>query len=137
MVWLQKLSFPQVSAARQVRVTLKSCGQRVAGVCQEASVDVEWYRKRRDLLYDGLTTIGYEMVKPGGAFYLFPRSPLADDQAFARLALEERLLVVPGSGFGTAGHFRIAYCTVSEETIERSLPVFEKVRQRALEQAAG
>jgi aspartate aminotransferase len=111
--------------------------QRVAGVCQDASVDVEWYRQKRDLLYDGLTSIGYEMVKPGGAFYLFPRSPLEDDQAFARLALEERLLVVPGSGFGTPGHFRIAYCTVSEETIERALPVFEQVRRGVLEAGSG
>ena len=111
--------------------------QRVAGACQEASVDVEWYRQKRDLLYDRLTSMGYEMVKPGGAFYLFPRSPLPDDREFARLALEEQLLVVPGTGFGTPGYFRIAYCTVSEETIERALPVFERVRQRALEREAG
>jgi aspartate aminotransferase len=71
------------------------------------------------------------MVKPGGAFYLFPRSPLPDDQAFVRMALDENLLLVPGSGFGTPGHFRIAYCTVSEETIRRSMEVFEKVYRRA------
>jgi aspartate aminotransferase len=105
--------------------------QRVAGACQDASVDVEWYRGKRDLLYDGLTSIGYSMVKPGGAFYLFPRSPLPDDQAFVRMALDENLLLVPGSGFGTPGHFRIAYCTVSEETIRRSMEVFEKVYRRA------
>jgi aspartate aminotransferase len=105
--------------------------QHVAGACQEASVDVEWYRRKRDVLYDGLTAMGYEMVKPEGAFYLFPRSPIEDDQAFGRLALEEKLLVVPGSGFGTPGYFRIAYCSVSDETIERSLPVFEKVLEEA------
>lgn len=105
--------------------------QRVAGACQDASVDVGWYRKKRDLLYDGLTSIGYSMVKPGGAFYLFPRSPMEDDQAFVRMALEEKLLLVPGSGFGTAGHFRIAYCTISDEAIGRSLPIFEKVLRKA------
>ncbi len=101
--------------------------QKVAGDCQEASVDVDWYRRKRDMLYDGLTRIGYEMVKPGGAFYLFPRSPIPDDAAFVKAALDERLLLVPGAGFGSPGWFRIAYCTVGEETIERSMPVFERV----------
>ncbi len=105
--------------------------QRVAGACQRASVDVSWYRTKRDLLFDGLTAIGYRMVRPGGAFYLFPRSPIPDDQAFVKMALEERLLLVPGTGFGTPGHFRIAYCTVTDETIQRSIPVFEKVFSRA------
>jgi aspartate aminotransferase len=106
--------------------------QHVAGACQEASVDVEWYRRKRDMLHDGLTSIGYEMVKPDGAFYLFPRSPIEDDQAFGRIAMDERLLVVPGTGFGTPGYFRIAYCSVSDETIAKSLPVFEEAYRKAL-----
>jgi aspartate aminotransferase len=106
--------------------------QRVAGACQASSVDVGWYRKKRDLLYDGLTGIGYSMVKPGGAFYLFPKSPIADDQKFVRMALEKNLLLVPGSGFGTAGYFRIAYCTIDDEDIERSLSVFEQVYAEAI-----
>jgi aspartate aminotransferase len=106
--------------------------QHVAGACQEASVDIQWYQRKRDRLYGALTSMGYEMIKPGGAFYLFPRSPIEDDQAFCGMAMEERLLVVPGSGFGTPGYFRIAYCSVSDETIERSLPVFELVHKKAL-----
>jgi aspartate aminotransferase len=105
--------------------------QHVAGACQEASVDIEWYQRKRDVLYEALTAMGYEMIKPGGAFYLFPRSPIADDQAFGRMAMEENLLVVPGTGFGTSGYFRIAYCAISDEMIERSLPVFEKVFEKA------
>jgi len=70
--------------------------------------------------------MGYEMVTPNGAFYLFPKSPIPDDVAFVRAAQKERLLLVPGSGFGRPGHFRIALCT-SEDVIDRALPVFEKV----------
>jgi aspartate aminotransferase len=63
---------------------------------------------------------------PKGAFYLFPRSPLADDTAFVRALQEELILVVPGSGFGCPGYFRISYC-VDEEIIKRALPGFAKI----------
>jgi aspartate aminotransferase len=101
--------------------------QRIAGACQDASVDVEWYRIRRDLLYNGLREIGYEVVKPQGAFYLFPKCPCEDDVAFAKKAAQFNLLVVPGSGFGTPGYFRISYCAVSLEMIERSMPIFKEL----------
>ena len=75
--------------------------------------------------------IGYEVERPGGAFYIFPRSPIPDDIAFVRrLAGEAHVLTVPGSGFGRKGHFRIAYC-VDNTTIEGSLPGFERVFQTA------
>ena len=98
--------------------------QRLVAKLQQESVDVEAYRQKRDLLYDNLTGMGYKMVKPDGAFYLFPRSPLADDVAFVRAAQKYNLLLVPGAGFGAPGYFRVAYC-VDKEMIVRSLPAWQ------------
>jgi len=103
--------------------------QRLVGRLQGASVDVEIYRKKRDLFCDALTRMGYELTKPQGAFYLFPRAPGGDDAAFARALQDERVLVVPGSGFSSPGWFRIAYC-VDTAVIERSFSGFEKVATR-------
>ncbi|MCL0077380.1 aminotransferase class I/II-fold pyridoxal phosphate-dependent enzyme, partial [Dehalococcoidia bacterium] len=91
---------------------------------QREGVDIEEYRQKRDLLYQSLTQLGFEMVKPQGAFYLFPKSPLADDVEFARIALKYNILVVPGAGFGRPGYFRLAYC-VEKSVIENSLPAWE------------
>jgi len=93
-------------------------------------IDVAPYREKRDLMYEGLTRIGYECVKPQGAFYVFPRTPLADDVAFVRLLAEEGVLTVPGSGFGMPEHIRISL-TVDRETIVRALPGFERAFQKA------
>jgi aspartate aminotransferase len=68
-------------------------------------------------------SIGFEVVKPQGAFYLFPKSPIADDVAFIQAAQKHNILLVPGSGFGQPGYFRIAYC-VSKELIQNSFPAF-------------
>jgi len=108
--------------------------QRVVTHLQGACVDVGVYQVRRDLFYQGLTDAGYELVKPRGAFYLFPKSPVADDVSFVRLLQEENILVVPGRGFGSPGYFRIAYC-VGKKTIERAIPGFAKARKRALGKA--
>jgi len=97
----------------------------VAGLLHD-SVDIGVYQRRRDRLCEALGEFGYEITKPQGAFYLFPRTPIPDDVAFVRALQEENILTVPGSGFGGPGHFRIAYC-VSEEVIERALPGFERV----------
>jgi aspartate aminotransferase len=97
------------------------------GVC----VDVAHYRRKRDLLVKSLRHAGYDLINPPGAFYLFPKSPLADDIRFVQLLQEENILVVPGSGFGGPGHFRIAYC-VEDPTIEGSLPGFRRAMERAL-----
>jgi aspartate aminotransferase len=88
-------------------------------------VDVNVYKRRRDRLHDALTSFGYDCVKPEGAFYLFPRSPLEDDIEFVGKLREKLILTVPGTGFGGPGCFRIAYC-VSDETIEGSLKGFEE-----------
>ncbi len=103
--------------------------QRVAAKLQGEKVDVNRYQKRRDLLCNGLADAGYTFTTPPGAFYLFPQSPIEDDVAFVRALQEERILVVPGSGFGGPGHFRISYC-VPEKTIADALPGFKKVLAR-------
>jgi len=70
--------------------------------------------------------MGYTFVRPQGAFYLFPRAPIADDVAFVKALQRKRILTVPGSGFGTPGYFRIAYC-VEDRTIENALEGFRDV----------
>lgn len=104
--------------------------QRVIARLQGTRVDAAIYQRKRDLLYEGLAKAGYEVAKPEGAFYLFPRSPVEDDVAFVRALQEKRILTVPGSGFGGPGHFRIAYC-VDERTILGSLEGFAQALQEA------
>jgi aspartate aminotransferase len=88
------------------------------------------YQRKRDLLYQALTEYGYSMVKPEGAFYMFPRTPIQDDLAFVSDLQESlHILTVPGRGFGKEGYFRIAYC-VDTEVIERSLTGFEKAAKK-------
>jgi aspartate aminotransferase len=98
--------------------------QRLVTNLQRVSVDINEYQEKRDLLYHNLTGMGFRMVKPDGAFYLFPKSPLADDVKFVKLAQQHNILLVPGAGFGAPGHFRIAYC-VDKSMIERSLDAWQ------------
>lgn len=102
--------------------------QRLVASLQRCSVDIDEYRKKRDRLYDYLTGLGFEMVKPGGGFYLFPKSPIADEMEFIRIAQKHLILLVPGSGFGAPGYFRIAYC-VDDEMIERSFVAWQKLAE--------
>ena len=97
--------------------------QRAVARLQGVTVDVTPYKRNRDVLCDALTEAGFTLTKPEGAFYLFPRSPIEDDVAFCREMQEHLVLVVPGSGFGLAGHFRMAYC-VAPEVVDCALPVF-------------
>lgn len=99
--------------------------QRVVGQLQGVGVDPAVYKKRRDLLCGGLADMGYEFVKPKGTFYLMPRAPKGDDIRFVSRLQQERILTVPGRGFGLPGFFRIAFC-VSEEVIKGSFEGFEK-----------
>jgi aspartate aminotransferase len=96
----------------------------------DLTIDVAPYREKRDLMWEGLTRIGYQCVKPQGAFYVFPRTPIEDDVAFVRLLAEEGVLTVPGSGFGMPGHIRISL-TVERETVVRGLPGFERAFRKA------
>jgi aspartate aminotransferase len=103
--------------------------QRVVACMQGMSVDISEYARKRDLLCNGLAGFGYEFIKPPGTFYLFPRSPIPDDVEFVNALKEERILVVPGSGFNGPGYFRIAFC-VSDDTIKKSMPGFERAIKR-------
>ena len=100
--------------------------QRAVASIQRATVDIDIYRKKRDLLYNALTKIGYECVQPDGAFYVFPKSPLPDDTEFVAQLQKELVLVVPGVGFGTPGFFRASYC-VDDWVIEGSIDGFRNL----------
>ncbi len=107
--------------------------QRVIARLDDVTIDVNIYARRRAMLCAGLAEAGYEFVNPSGAFYLFPRSPCPDDISFVRALQKERILTVPGTGFGAPGYFRIAYC-VSDDTICRALPRFAAVLRRFVSQ---
>lgn len=104
-------------------VNAPSLFQQVVSRCCDLTADISIYERNCELLTGSLREMGYHVVQPGGAFYLFPRSLEPDDVAFSERAKTFDLLLVPGSGFGAPGHFRIAYC-VQTEMIERSLPRF-------------
>ncbi len=99
--------------------------QRILPKLQGTMVDVSEYRRKRDLLCQGLSEAGYSFMKPQGAFYLFPKSPIPDDILFVQALLEENILAVPGAGFGTPGYFRLAYC-VEDRVIEKSMGGFRR-----------
>ena len=99
--------------------------QRLVEGLQGESVDVSHYARKRELLCNGLKDCGYDFVRPPGTFYLFPRSPIADDVKFVQALQEELILGVPGSGFGGPGHIRLAFC-VDDATITNAMPGFEK-----------
>ena len=103
--------------------------QRIIASVQGASVDISEYKRKRDILCNSLAECGYEFVTPSGAFYLFPKSPVPDDVKFVKALQDELILVVPGSGFGCPGHFRIAFC-VDDDTIINSIPGFKRAMEK-------
>ena len=105
-------------------VNAPSLIQRVIARCVDDVADLEFYRKNRDMLYNGLSEMGYDCVKPDGAFYLWIKTPIEDDSEFAEMAKKYLLLTVPGSAFGCKGYIRLSYC-VSPKMIETSLPKFK------------
>ncbi len=107
-------------------VNAPSLFQKIIGECIDLKVDISIYEKNRNLLYDSLIKFGFECIKPQGAFYLFPKSLIADDKEFVLKAKEFNLLIVPGSSFGCPGYVRIAYC-VPYQKVENSLESFEKL----------
>jgi aspartate aminotransferase len=100
--------------------------QRVVSKFQQSSVDIMEYQKKRDAIYNILVESGFEVVKPTGAFYIFPKSPIPDDVLFVKTMLQHHILTVPGVGFGKPGYFRLAYC-VNMDVIEKSRPYFKEV----------
>ncbi len=107
--------------------------QKAIACCVDVPCDVSAYKKNRDLLYHGLTDLGYECVRPQGAFYLFVKSPEPDAKAFSERAKKYDVLVVPGDSFGCTGYVRVSYC-VSEQTIKDALPVFAEIMKEYQEQ---
>jgi len=105
-------------------VNAPSLFQQVTSLCCDMTADLKVYEENCKLLVTSLREMGYHVAEPGGAFYLFPRSLEADDLAFSERAKQFDLLLVPGSGFGAPGHFRLAYC-VQTEMIKRALPKFK------------
>ncbi len=129
---------PQADRAKEIYLAVCGAGrahgyvcapslfQKMIARCQGITSDVSVYEKNRDLLVGALRGYGFRCVQPGGAFYLFVKSPEQDANAFCERAKKYDLLLVPGDDFGCPGYVRIAYC-VSPEMIKRSLPAFEKL----------
>ncbi|MCH7706177.1 MAG: pyridoxal phosphate-dependent aminotransferase [Chloroflexi bacterium] len=97
--------------------------QHIVKNLQSVTVDVTDYQDKRDFLYTELTNIGYSILKPQGAFYMFPRSPIEDDVAFVGELQKHNVLVVPGQGFGMPGYFRISFC-VTDRELKGAVPGF-------------
>lgn len=107
-------------------VCAPSLFQQIIAKCINETADISIYKKNRDLLYDGLTKLGFHCIKPDGAFYLFMKSMEPDANKFCEKAKKYELLLVPGDDFGSPGFVRIAYCVKTEQIIN-SLPAFEKL----------
>lgn len=99
--------------------------QWVIAETAEETVDVSLYQRKRDVICEALTRIGYEVARPQGTFYVFPKSPVPDDMAFVERLMDEGILAVPGAGFGRSGYFRMSL-TVPMDVVERSIPGFER-----------
>ena len=100
--------------------------QKLVKECLNEKTDISYYARNKDTLYNGLTEIGFECIKPQGAFYLFVKAPIEDEKEFCNIAKKYNILIVPGSSFGCPGYVRMAYC-VSYETIVNSLPKFKEL----------
>ena len=109
-------------------VNATSLMQKVVAKCLDAKVDVPFYNRNREALYNGLKELGFECIKPEGAFYLFVKSPVEDEKVFCAAAKKYHILIVPGSSFACPGYVRIAYC-VSYETIMNSMPGFKALAE--------
>lgn len=109
-------------------VNAPSLFQQVTSLCCDMTADIKIYEENARLFVSALREMGYHVVEPGGAFYLFPRSLEPDDVAFSERAKKLDLLIVPGSGFGAPGHVRVSYC-VQTETIRRALPKFKALAE--------
>lgn len=111
-------------------VNAPSLFQRVVAKCLNAKVDLDTYNRNRELLYKGLSSYGYQCIKPEGAFYMFVKTPIENDVEFCNLAKKKNILLVPGTVFGCPGYVRIAYC-VAYYKIEKALPHFKALIEEA------
>ena len=103
--------------------------QKVVKACLNEKTDISYYDRNRETLYNGLKELGFDCIKPEGAFYLFVKSPIADEKEFCNEAKKYNILIVPGSSFACPGYVRMAYC-VSYETIVNSLPKFAELAKQ-------
>jgi len=99
--------------------------QLAAARCLDMTADLSVYETNMNLLYDELTNLGFDIVRPGGTFYMFPKALEADAVSFSKKAMKHDLILVPGDSFGAPGYFRIAYC-VDTQKVERSLEAFRR-----------
>ena len=109
-------------------VNAPSLMQKAVARCLDARADVPYYNRNRETLYNGLRELGFSCIKPQGAFYLFVKSPVADEKQFCEAGKKYNILMVPGSSFACPGYVRLAYC-VSYDTIMNSLPQFGKLAE--------
>jgi aspartate aminotransferase len=105
--------------------------QRVVAELQDVTVDTSIYARRKEIICTILRDAGFSFIEPKGAFYVFPKTPLADDVAFVALLQEEKILAVPGVGFGAPGHMRIAFC-IPDDVIRKSATAFKRAVDKAL-----
>ena len=131
---------PKMKEAQDIYLAVCGAGRSLGYVCApslfqqvvartlDAKVNIDAYKKNRDLLYDNLTSYGFDCVKPDGAFYLFVKSPESDAYAFYERAKAHEILIVPCDDFGVKGYVRIAYCT-AYETVEGALPAFRRLAE--------
>ena len=102
--------------------------QKVVAKCIREKTDLSYYDRNRETLYNGLKELGFECIKPEGAFYLFMKTPVPEEAEFVAAAKKYHLLLVSGSSFGCPGYVRIAYC-VAYETIVNALPKFKELAE--------
>ncbi len=107
-------------------VNAPSIIQKAIVKCLDTPTDLEFYDTNRKLLYNGLMSLGFDCVKPTGAFYLFLKSPEADEKHFVEVAKKYHIMMVNGSTFNCPGYVRLAYC-LSTESLKNSMPAFEKL----------
>lgn len=138
----ERIGYVAVSpACEDAAVIVDMCGQISRGIghncpasiiqlavadCLYETSDLSVYEKNADILYKELASLGFDIVRPGGTFYMFPKAPEKDAVAFCKRAMEKDLLLVPGDSFGCPGYFRIAYC-IETEKVERSLEAFRRL----------
>jgi len=107
--------------------------QRVLLESMNETIDAAPYEHKRNVLCDALETIGYDVRRPEGAFYIYLKTPIPDDVAFTQLLANEGVLAVPGTGFGRSGHIRLSL-TIPLERIEKSIAGFERAFLAASQQ---
>lgn len=109
-------------------VNAPSLMQKAVARCLDEKTDISFYDENRIMLYEGLTELGFECIKPEGAFYLWVKSPVENEEDFVNEGKKHHILMVKGGAFGCPGYVRLAYC-VSHETIKNSLAAFAKLAE--------